>query len=311
MNAFSVGCFIGIDVSKAHLDVAEAGNRQSFRYEVNEASCEALAAALAQAALIVVEATGGYELGIVRALQRVRAPVAVVNPRRVRDFARAAGRLAKTDRIDAQVLAEFGRAMRPSQTPNIEDGRMALVEMVARRRQLIEMVVAEQNRLEHASLSMAAAIREHTAYLKDTLTSLDAAIALAVRADPQAAHRNEVLESVPGVGGTTAAVLIAELPELGQIDDKKIAALVGVAPVAHDSGTLRGQRHIAGGRGSVRCALYMATLSAVRCNPVIKTFYRRMRDNGKKPKVALVAAMRKLLVILNTLVARDQSWKTA
>src|SRR5208337_3112754 len=287
------GAFVGIDVSKKHLDVAVDGSKGVVRRENDAAGCSALADELSGSALVVVEATGGYELEIVRALQRAGAPVAVVNPRRIRDFARASGRLAKTDRIDAEVIARFGGAMRPSQTPRIEDGRMALLELVVRRRQLIEMIVAEDNRLEHAGGPVAAMIKEHVASLKDQLASVDTSIALAVRADEASARRKAILESVPGVGQTTAAVIIAELPELGTIDDKKIAALVGVAPVAHDSGTLRGQRRIAGGRGSVRCALYMAALSAVRCNPALKAFHRRLRDNGKRPKVALVAAMRK------------------
>ena len=302
--------FVGIDVSKAHLDVACDGKRTIARHINDAQGCAALAHELRDAGLVVVEATGGYELEIVLAMQSAGVPVAVVNPRRVRDFARASGRLAKTDRIDAVVIAQFGRAMRPAQTPHIEAGRMALGDLVTRRRQVIEMVVAEENRLEHASPAIAALIKEHVAQLKDQLANIDTAIALAVRADDALSRRKAILESVPGVGEITAAVLIAELPELGAIDDKKIAALVGVAPVAHDSGTLRGQRHIAGGRGSVRCALYMATLSAVRSNPSIKTFHRRLRDNGKHPKVALVAAMRKLVILLNTPVRRDQLWKT-
>ena len=305
------GTFVGIDVSKAHLDVAFDGGGEVVRHANSPSGCAALAAELSGATLAVLEATGGYELEIVRALQRAGAPVAVVNPRRVRDFARASGRLAKTDRIDARIIAHFARAMRPAQTPKIEDGRMALVELVTRRRQLIDMIIAEDNRLEHASATIASAIKEHIAHLKDQLASIDTAIALSVRADEASVRRKAILESVPGVGEITAAVLIAELPELGEIDDKKIAALVGVAPVAHDSGTLRGQRRIAGGRPSVRCALYMAALSAVRFNPAIKTFHRRLRDNGKRPKVALVAAMRKLVILLNTLVRRDQLWRPA
>ncbi|HEX3521562.1 MAG TPA: transposase [Stellaceae bacterium] len=302
--------FIGIDVSKAHLDVALDGKRPIPRHVNDAQGCAALARDLGGARLVVVEATGGYELEIVRALQSAGVPVAVVNPRRVRDFARASGRLAKTDRIDALVIAQFARTMRPAQTPHIEAGRRVLGDLVTRRRQVIEMVVAEENRLEHAGPAMAALIKEHVAQLKDQLATIDTAIALAVRADDALSRRKAILESVPGVGEITAAVLIAELPELGAIDDKKIAALVGVAPVAHDSGTSRGQRHIAGGRGSVRCALTMATLSAVRFNPSIKAFHRRLRDNGKRPKVALVAAMRKLVILLNTLVRRDQLWKT-
>ena len=182
---------------------------------------------------------------------------------------------------------EGGEVMRPAQTPKIEDGRTALVEMVTRRRQLIDVVIAEENRLEHTGPAVALAIKEHIAHLKDQLASIDTAIALAVRADEASSRRKAILESVPGIGQVTASVLIAELPGLGEIDDKRIAALVGVAPVAHDNGTLRGQRRIAG------APLYMAALSAVRFNPAIKTFHRRLRDNGKRPKIALVAAMAK------------------
>lgn len=303
--------FVGIDVSKAWLDVAVDGASAVTRHGNDGAGHAALAELLNGAELVVVEATGGYELDLVRALQRAGASVAVVNPRRVRDFARASGRLAKTDRIDALAIAQFARAMRPAQTPMIEDGRMALAGLVARRRQVIDMAVAEENRLEHASAALAGMIRDHILQLKDQLAGIDIAIALAIDADEASKARRAILESVPGVGQITAAVLIAELPELGAIDDKKIAALVGVAPVAHDSGTLRGQRHIAGGRGSVRCALYMAALSAVRFNPTIKAFHRRLRDNGKRPKVALVAAMRKLIILLNTLVRRNQMWNPA
>lgn len=301
--------YAGIDVSKSHLDLAVDGQTKVERYGNTPEGCAAIVAHLDDARLVVVEATGGYELEIVRALQARRIAVAVVNPRRARDFARASGQLAKTDRIDALVLARFASVMRPAQTPDIEDGQMTLAGLVDRRRQLIEMAVAETNRLEHAGEAVAALIGKHIAYLKDELASLDAAIALAIRADAQLNERRSILQSVPGVGEVTAAVLIADLPELGSIGDKQIAALAGVAPMARDSGAQRGQRHISGGRSSVRCALYMAVLSTVRSNGPMGLFYKRLRENGKPPKVALVAAMRKLLILLNTLVARKQLWK--
>lgn len=302
---------VGIDVAKTHLDVAIDGVSTVTRYCNDAAGRAAIVERLAEASLVVVEATGGYELALVRVLQAAGVAVAVVNPRRVRDFARAGGRLAKTDRIDALTIAQFARAMRPSQTPSIEDGHMALAELVTRRRQLIEMAVAEENRLEHVGAAIAAMIHEHVRQLKDQLAGIDVAIALAIDADEALKARGAILRSVPGVGAVTAAVLIAELPELGTIDDKKIAALVGVAPVAHDSGAMRGQRHIAGGRGSVRCALYMAALGAVRFDPTIRAFHRRLKESGKPPKVALVAAMRKLLILLNILVRRNQMWQPA
>ena len=309
MNEDGQKDFAGIDVSKSHLDVAFSGQTKVERFTNTPEGRQDCANYLARTALIAIEATGGYETDIVRVLQAHNLCVAVVNPRRIREFARASGRLAKTDAIDAQVIAHFARAMCPAQTADLEAGHMALADLVTRRRQLIDMGTAEQNRLERASPAVAKMIHEHIDYLKGLLAPLDLSIQQAIAEDEELSGRQEILTSVPGIGAVTAAVLIAELPELGQIDDKKIAALVGVAPVARDSGTLKGQRHIAGGRGSVRCALYMAVLSAVRFNPQIRAFYQRMKAKGKKPKVALVAAMRKLLILLNTLVRRNKVWQ--
>lgn len=304
----SQGFMVGIDVSKAHLDVAVEGKRTVARFDNDAAGCGALAAAVAGAELAVVEATGGYEMRIVRALMAEGIAVAVVNPRQIRDFARASGRLAKTDQVDARVICHFARAMRPARIPPIDDGRIALAALVTRRRQLIDMAVAEKNRLEHAPHAVAALIDETITGLKTQLARVDAAIALAIEAEPDMTERRDLLLGVPGIGEVNAAVLIAELPELGAIDDKKLAALVGVAPMAHDSGTLRGQRHISGGRATVRCALYMATLSAIRCSPAIKAFYTRLRAAGKPPKVAIVAAMRKHIIMINTIVRRKTPW---
>jgi transposase len=272
-----------------------------------------LAARLSRTAsvLVVLEATGGYETALVLALQRANVPVAVVNPRQARDFARAQGRLAKTDAIDARVLARFGEVMRPAPLPPIDASREALTDLVARRRQLVEALIAERNHLEHASLAVTAWIHRHIAMLRDQLAEVDAAIAATVEAEAALAHRQAILTSVEGVGPATAAVLLAELPELGRIEHKQLSALIGVAPINHDSGQFRGQRHIAGGRASVRCALYRATLSAVRHNETLRLFYQRLRDNGKPSKVALVAAMRKLATILNALVRDDRLWQPA
>ena len=314
MNADVRIDFVGIDVSKLFLDVARIGRASDGVFQVERFANTpegrvACAEQLRSAALFAIEATGGYETEIIKILQQCHVAVAVVNPRRIREFARASGRLAKTDSLDARVIAHFAKAMCPAQTSHIEEHHMALADLVRRRRQLIDMGVAEQNRLEHASPTLALMIKEHIQYIKGLLAPIDLAIEQAILADEELLNRQNILKSVPGVGAVTAAVLIAELPELGQIDDKKIAALVGVAPVARDSGTMRGQRHISGGRGSVRCALYMAALSAVRFNPQINTFYKRMKENGKKPKVALVAAMRKLLILLNTLIRRNKTWQ--
>jgi transposase len=301
---------VGIDVSKRYLDVAAADSTETRRYP-NLA--EGIAALIGEMraypdSLVVAEATGGYELGLVRALQVAKIPIAVVNPRQVRDFARARGKLAKTDAIDAHSIAAFGLVFRPRPIPTLIPGREAFTALVARRRQLIDMMIAEKNRREHANHVVAAFLQESLAALKSQLLTVDAAIALAIDADEELAHRRDILVSVPGVADLTAAVILAELPELGMIGSKQAAALVGVAPVNHDSGAHRGERHIAGGRASVRCAIYMATLSAVRHEPNLQAFYRRLRDNGKRPKVALVAAMRKLIALLNTLLQRNQTW---
>ncbi|MDL2406480.1 IS110 family transposase [Rhizobium calliandrae] len=264
------------------------------RWSNDAAGCDKLA--IAVASLVVVEATGGCEMRKARTLMAAGIAVAVVNPRQVRDFARAGGRLAKTDQVDAEVILHFAKAMRPAQIHHIDDGRIALAALVARRRQLIDVPVAEKNRLEHASADIAAFIYELLASFKAHLIRIDTAI----EAEPDMAGRRNLLLSVPGIGETTAAILIAELPELGSIDDKKLAALIGVAPMAHDSGAMRGQRHIGGGRSALRRALYMAALSAIRCSTTTTTFYTRLCDVGKPPKVAIVAAMRKLATILNT-----------
>jgi len=301
--------FVGIDVSKRCLDVALP--ERIDRISNDAAGIAAVAERLSKAApeLVVLEATGGYETSLVLALQSNGVPVAVVNPRQARDFARAQGRLAKTDAIDARVLARFAEAMRPAPLPPIDPSREALASLVSRRRQLVDALIAERNHLEHAAPAIATWIDRHIAMLRDQLAQVDAAIAATVEADHALAHRHAILISVQGIGPATAAVLLAELPELGRIEHKQLAALIGVAPVNHDSGQFRGQRHIAGGRASVRCALYMATLSAVRHNTSLQAFYQRLRQNGKPAKVALVAAMRKLASILNAVVRDDRPWQ--
>jgi len=303
--------FVGVDVSKRYLDVAlpEGIGRVSNAPEGIATLAERLRKTAP--ALVVLEATGGYETRLVLALQSQGVPVAVVNPRQARDFARAQGRLAKTDAIDARVLARFGEVMHPTPLPPIDTSREVLAGLVARRRQLVEALIAERNHLEHAVAAVTAWIDQHIVMLRDQLAQVDAAIAATVEADDALAHRQAILTSVEGVGPATAAVLLAEVPELGRIEHRQLSALIGVAPINHDSGQFRGQRHIAGGRASVRCALYMATLSAVRHNPSLHTFYQRLRDNGKPAKVALVAATRKLATILNALVRDDRPWQPA
>lgn len=302
---------VGVDVSKGHLDVARHEHAGTARYTNTEAGIEALLGDLQATPprLVVAEATGGYEIALVRALQRAAIPIAVVNPRQVRDLARARGKLAKTDAIDAQAIALFGAIMQPKPLPAPAPGREALAGLVARRRQLIDMMTAEKNRREHAEGVVSDWIDENLAAFKSQLANVDAAIALALEADTELTKRRDILVSVPGIAALTAAVILAELPELGHIGAKQAAALVGVAPINRDSGQYRGQRHIGGGRPSVRCALYMATLSAVRHEPTIKAFHHRLREAGKKPKVAIVAAERKLVSLLNALLERNQIWK--
>jgi transposase len=301
---------VGIDVSKHHLDLALHDGGGPTRYANTADGLAALVSGLGLLAptLVVAEATGGYEIGLVRACQAAAIPIAVVNPRQIRAFARARGTLAKTDAIDARVIAAFGALLQPRPLPERTIGREAFAGLVARRRQLVDMMIAEKNRLEHASGAVRLSIEEMLGVFKSQLAGVDAAIALAIDADVALSHRRDILTSVPGVGELTAAVLLAELPELGIIGSKQVAALTGVAPINHDSGAHRGERHIGGGRPSVRCALYMATLSAIRYEPGIKAFYQRLRQAGKKPKVAIVAAMRKLVTLLNVLLQRDQLW---
>lgn len=302
---------VGIDVSKRHLDVAHDGRSITARYANSREGIDELMRLLGaeRPRMVVVEATGGYEIAVVRACQTAAMAIAVVNPRQVRAFARAKGTLAKTDAIDARAIASFGALMQPRPLPEPVQGRDGFAALVARRRQLIDMMIAEKNRLEHADHSMRRWIDETLSTFKSQLANVDTAIALAIDDDKDLSRRRDILVSVPGVADLTAAVILAELPELGAITSKQAAALTGVAPINHDSGGHRGERHIGGGRPSVRCALYMATLSAVRCEPSLKAFYQRLRQAGKKPKVALVAAMRKLVALLNILLQRNQPWK--
>jgi Transposase and inactivated derivatives len=306
----SAARIVGVDVSKAWLDVVVAGQSGNGRFANTDDGVSALMAAWKgiSPALVVIEATGGYEFRLVRALHAGDVGVAVVNPRQVRDFARASGKLAKTDAIDASLIARFGEVMKPRPLPAITPSKQGLSALVARRRQLVDMLVAEKNRLELADSTIRNWIDEIMTGLKTQLAAVDNAIALTIEQDKDLKHRCTILTSVPGVGPLTAAVILAEMPELGSIPAKKAAALVGVAPINHDSGSHRGERHIGGGRATVRCALYMATLSAVRCEPSLKAFYLRLKLT-KKPKVALVACMRKLVGILSALLQKDNLWQ--
>jgi transposase len=307
---------IGIDVAKARLDVAARPSGDQWQVANTEEGIADLLAKLRPLApaLIVLEASGGWELAVVAALAEAKLPVAVVNPRQVHDFAKhpragTRGQLAKTDQLDAQVLARFGEAVRPEPRPLPDAGAQALADVLARRRQVIGMQTAERQRLGTAGPQVRARIEAHPAWLERELTELDDDLGRRLRESPLWREREDLLRSVPGVGPVVATTLVAELPELGQLDRKRIAALVGLAPLARDSGTSRGKRLVWGGRGRGRAALYMAALVATRHNPTIRTFYARLLKAGKAKKVALTACMHKLLLILNAIVRTNAPWR--
>ena len=304
--------FIGIDVSKQWLDIAWSDERPPQRCPHLEADLSTLARQLAAQAptLIVLEATGGHERLLVAALLAQGLPVAVVNPRQVRDFARATGRLAKTDALDAQVLARFAQAVRPTPRHWPDENARELRELVARRRQLIQTRTAESNRLGQAvSPRVRHSIEQLLAALHQQLDDLDRQLQQAIEQSPAWQAQADLLKTVAGVGDQTARMLIAQLPELGRISRQQIAALVGVAPLNRDSGTMRGRRTTWGGRADVRATLFMASLVAVRHNPVLRTYYQRLLAAGKCKMVALVAVMRKLLTILNAMIRDQKPWQ--
>jgi transposase len=299
--------YVGIDVSKDRLDVAVPGKGQERQVNNTQAGIAELVAWMQelQPELIVVEATGGYQRAVVEALFQAGLPVAVVNPARVRQFARACGLLAKTDKLDARVLAEFGQRVQPRRYEGKNEAEKQLSALLVRRKQLEEMLKAEQNRLRTIAPSLRGSVERMIAVLKEEKKRLDDQIREAMKEQKAWQEQSEILRSAPGVGPVTTATLLAELPELGKMDRKKIAALVGVAPMNYDSGRKRGYRKTKGGRGEVRSVLYMATLVATRRNPVIQTQYQHLLKRGKEKKVALTACMRKFLTILNAM-QRDQ-----
>jgi len=303
---------VGIDVAKAALDVAVRPQGEE-RHLANDAAGIAEIVGWLRALnphVIVVEATGGYEAPLVAELGGASLPVAVVNPRHGRDFARATGRLAKTDRLDAQALAHFGQAVRPTPRPLPDEAAQALVALVERRRQVVAMRTAEENRLGATRVALVRArIQAHLAWLEADLGEIDEDLRQRLRASPLWREQDDLLQSVPGIGPIVSLTLLAELPELGRLSHGQIAALVGVAPLNRDSGTLRGRRAVWGGRRAVRAALSMGTLRATRCNPAIQPFYDRLLAAGKAKKVALVACMHKLLTILNAMVKHQAHWQ--
>lgn len=303
--------FVGIDVSKQQLDVAVRPSGEHWSTPNAPPAFEAFinrVKALSPT-LIVLEATGGLEAAVVAELAHAGLAVAVVNPKRVREFARASGQLAKTDQLDAHGLAHFAEAIRPPvrPLPTVESDRLAA--LVTRRRQLIDMLTAERNRHHSAPSVMRDRIAKHLAWLSEELQALDDELRQFIDQNPTWHATDDLLQSTPGVGPITAMTLLAELPELGHLDRQEIAALAGVAPMNRDSGPKRGKRRTQGGRAQVRKVLYMAALSASRCNPVIRAFYANLTQRGKEHKVALTACMRKLLVILNTMVKHQEPWR--
>jgi transposase len=306
--------FVGIDISKDRLDVHIQPTEERFSLAHDEAGVAEVVRRLQGVApqLVVMEATGGYETTVAAALGSAGLAVAVVNPRQIRDYARATGQLAKTDRLDARVIALFAQAVRPAVRPLPDEQAQQLGEVVARRRQLVDMLSAEMNRRRMVrDPRLRERLHAHIAWLEQAVREVDEDLRRLVRGSALWRETDDLLRSAPGIGKVTSCTLIADLPELGHLDRRRIAALVGVAPFNRDSGTMRGRRIVTGGRASVRKVLYMATLSAIRRNPTIAAFYQRLRAGGRPGKVAVVAAMRKLLTILNAIVRERRAWQPA
>jgi transposase len=306
-----VACWVGIDVAKAHLDVATWPAQERLHVTRDETGLAELIAWLRPRtpALIVLEATGGLETLVAGMLIEAQLPTAVVNPRQARDFAKALGHLAKTDALDALVLARFGHSIQPAPRPWKDEETQALTALLQRRRQLVTMLTAEKNRLASAHRQVQADIRTTIAWLEQRIEALDDDLQGRLQASPIWREQDDLLRSVPGIGTVTSVTLLAALPELGTLDRRQISALVGVCPFNRDSGQCRGHRSIFGGRAAVRTTLYMATVTASRFNPVIKAFYQRLRAAGKPAKVALTACMRKLLTILNAMLKAKTPWQ--
>ena len=302
--------FVGIDVSKAQVDVAVRPTGKRWTLPYDQTGIEGLIPQIVylEPALVLLEATGGLELPLVAALAAAALPVVVVNPRQVRDFAKATGTLAKTDTLDAGVLAHFADAVRPEVRPLKDAETQVLNSLTARRRQVMTMLVSEKNRLGTALGAVSPRIEAHIAWLEQELSDLDKGLRQTLRRSPVWREKDDLLRTVPGVGEQLSLTLLANLPELGTLNRRQIAALVGVAPYNRDSGTLRGKRAVWGGRSRVRAVLYMGALVASRHNPAIRDFYQRLLAAGKPKKVALVASMRKLLVILNGMLKHGSPW---
>ena len=303
--------YVGIDVSKSCVDVAVRPTGQMWTISNDESGIRELVSRLKalDPAIVVLESTGGLELPSVAALAAAALPVAIVNPRQVRDFARATGTLAKTDAIDAIALAHFADAVRPVVRPLKDAETQVLSSLVARRHQIVSIVVAEKNRLRSAITAVRPRIEAHIAWLEQELSDIDEGLRQTLSSSPVWREKDDILRSVPGVGEQLSLALLSQLPELGTLNRREVAALVGVAPFNRDSGTLRGKRRVWGGRARLRAVLYMGAMVASRFNPVIRDFYQRLLAAGKPKKVALTACMRKLLVILNSMLKSRSHWR--
>jgi transposase len=304
--------FVGIDVCEATLDVCAMPQEIKISVDYTSEGLTLLISRLKEInpQVIVLEATGGLEIPVAVQLSDAGLPVAVINPRQIRDFARAMGILAKTDRIDAHVMARFAQAVRPQSRPMPSEQQQVLNEMVARREALIQMHTAESNRLGRSrSETVRTNIMAHLQWLEAQLKDINGHLSTTIKQTPVWREKETLLRSVKGVGPILAYTLLAHLPELGTLNRREIASLAGVAPINRDSGTMRGRRTIWGGRASVRPVLYMSTLAAIRVNPAIRCFYQRLRNSGKTPKVAITACMRKLLTVLNAIIKTGLPWR--
>jgi transposase len=302
--------YVGVDVSKDTLDVAEHPHQPARNFRNDEKGINEVVICLKKLApvLVVMEATGGYEMSLAAAVSAARIPVAVVNPRQVRHYAKSIGKLAKTDKIDAQVMADFAAAIQPEPRPLSNDQTQELRDILTRRSQVNEMVTAEKNRLSQARRPVSDNIKDHIAWLERELEDMNTRLRRCIRESPVWRENDNLLQGVPGVGPILSSTLLAELPELGTLNRKQIAALAGVAPFNRDSGKFRGKRLVWGGRAKVRAVLYMSTLVATRWNPVIRSFYQRLLTAGKAKKAAITACMRKLLTILNAMMKNRSHW---
>jgi len=303
--------FAGIDISKRHFDLHLNPEDQNYHFHNNTSGITRCVKLLGerQPQLIVMEATGGYETALAVTLHKAGRPVVVVNPRQIRHFAKALGQIAKTDKIDAEIIARFAAQVRPPLRNFLDDKARRLKAFVARKNQLVAMHVAERNRLEHAvDKTIIRSIRQSLKSLERQIDRLEQHLLDAIAQDDELQHKADLLDSAPGIGPATAAMLVAHMPELGHLNRRQVAALGGVAPMNRDSGTFKGKRMTGGGRTHVRTGLYMPIVSALRWNPVIRTFYQRLLTKGKTKMTALVAAMRKLLTILNLMIAKNETW---